>query len=174
MHHVLRTVAVSLFVLQPLVSSAEAGEVARDRLVALMGEAEYRAAGLHELTAAQRQSLDAWLQRHLGASAEPTPVEHSAAAKEKSLDTNWGFSNPPQAKEEAPQRLVANIVGNFRGWSGKTRFQLDNGQVWEQRRSGHFNYTGDARRVEITSNSWGFFEMRLIDVDRRVGVKRIR
>ena len=43
-----------------------------------------------------------------------------------------------------------------------------------QRSSGRHTYTGDDNRVVISKNAMGFYEMRLLDADRSVGVKRIK
>lgn len=167
---------------------ASAGqEGVRPDIKALMNSKQYAAAGIDQLTEAQRAALSAWLYEYvektsLTLAAEPevevlsaqVPAVVNPEPIAKVLDKNWGFSNPPQQKEEAPEFLYANVEGNFRGWTGKTVFRLDNGQVWRQRRSGRFNYRGDARRVVIGKNSWGFFEMRLIEADRSVGVVRVK
>jgi hypothetical protein len=43
--------------------------------------------------------------------------------------------------EVAEQGVTSRIVGEFSGWSGKTRFVLENGQVFEQRRPGRWKIT---------------------------------
>ncbi len=188
--------SLALIVLHPAYSSA-GQEIALPSLKDLMLPEQYEAAGIDKLNEAEREALAAWLSEYIGknfvattvkpAAAEPavpaapaaiTAVPEaevvSAEPVSKALDKNWGFSNPPEEKPAEPELLYANIEGSFRGWSGKSVFRLDNGQVWRQRRSGRFTYTGDARRVVIGKNSWGFFEMRLIEADRSVGVSRVK
>ena len=53
-------------------------------------------------------------------------------------------------------------------------FYLDNGQIWKQRTPGRHTYTGDDNQVVISENRMGFYEMRLIAVDRSIGVKRLK
>lgn len=175
--------------------SSMAGQVsAHPSIEDLMTAEQYKAAGIDQLTDSQRQALSAWLQDYVGLNtavkpppvefpvpAEPTDIASSTNAgvkgtkpSSKALDKNWGFTNPPEQEPEKAARLYANLQGNFRGWTGKTMFRLDNGQVWRQRRSGRFNYRGDARRVVISKNGLGFFEMRLLEVDRSVGVSRVK
>lgn len=87
---------------------------------------------------------------------------------------NFGFPDPlPDTSDESNQ-LHARVVGKFRGWSGKTVFTLDNGQVWRQRISGRYTYTGEDTRVVISQNRFGFYDMRLVAADRSVGVSRIK
>jgi hypothetical protein len=108
----------------------------------------------------------------------PAPVAASQASNESpaataELEKNFGLPEPPDEAEAAYQ-LRASVLEPFRGWSGKTVFYLDNGQIWKQRTSGRHTYTGDDNRVVIGQNRMGFFEMRLIAVDRSVGVKRLK
>lgn len=113
----------------------------------------------------------------VSAPAQVTP-NPSPEIREQSIpateDKNFGFPEPPPEPEESARQLHARIVSPFRGWSGKTVFQLDNGQVWRQRSSGRHTYTGEDTRVVISKNSWGFYEMRLLDTNRSIGVKRVR
>lgn len=109
---------------------------------------------------------------------ETPPASASQASKEASattaeLEKNFGLPEPPDEREAAYQ-LHASVLEPFRGWSGKTVFYLDNGQVWKQRSTGRHTYTGDDNRVVISQNRMGFFEMRLIAVDRSIGVKRLK
>lgn len=89
-------------------------------------------------------------------------------------DENFGFPDPPVDHGEPANQLHATVLEPFRGWSGKTLFYLDNGQVWKQRSSGRHTYTGEDNRVVIYENRFGFFEMRLIAADRSIGVKRVK
>ncbi|MGI9328614.1 MAG: hypothetical protein ACR2PZ_25590 [Pseudomonadales bacterium] len=192
----LKSLCVALIALHPTYSSAEQ-ETAAPSVKDLMKPEQYKAAGMDKLTGEERAALATWLHEYMGndsvavtvapaaeelavpaapVTIAPSRTEEVADAESiaEEPDKNWGFSKPPREKSAEKKVLYANIVGSFRGWTGKTVFHLDNGQVWRQRRSGRFNYTGDARRVVIGKNSWGFFEMRLIAADRAVGVSRVK
>lgn len=105
--------------------------------------------------------------------AVKTQTGNEGQAASAALEQNFGLPDPLDEAEAAYQ-LRASVKEPFRGWSGKTVFYLDNGQVWKQRTSGRHTYTGDDNRVVISQNRMGFFEMRLIAVDRAVGVKRLK
>lgn len=107
------------------------------------------------------------------APAAKTQGSDGGPAATAALEKNFGLPDPIDEAEAAYQ-LRANVQEPFRGWSGKTLFYLDNGQVWKQRTTGRHTYTGDDNRVVISQNQMGFFEMRLIAVDRAVGVKRLK
>lgn len=109
--------------------------------------------------------------------AVPAAEPAIAASKQASAATeeeNFGLPEPRVEKPEDRFQLHATVKEPFRGWSGKTLFYLDNGQVWKQRTSGRHTYTGDDNRVVISQNRFGFFELRLLSADRSVGVKRVK
>jgi len=54
-----------------------------------------------------------------------------------------------QARIEAEKRFVAVVEGTFRGWSGRTRFPLDNGQVWIQKRDARYSPKADREAVVV-------------------------
>jgi len=157
----------------------------------IMSPDQYRAAGLHKLTESERSSLYQWLREYTGnapipaamppgknasgtVSAAPDQLESPGAVQSADDMEEFGFPEPPPDPLESREELHARVLQPFKGWDGKTVFKLDNGQVWQQRRSGRFTYLGDDTRVVIKKNSWGFYDMRLIDADRSVGVKRLK
>lgn len=100
------------------------------------------------------------------AEADTTP-ENSAAAE-------FGA----EQVEQRIDHLEARLVGDFTGWSGNTRFRLDNGQVWQQTK----NYIPDYEprepisqpRVTISRGLMGSYNLRVEGVKRIVQVKRIK
>jgi hypothetical protein len=162
------------------------------QLETLMTPEQYQAAGLDKLSPAEREALYRWLQHYtdapeaqLEAAPDTTPPAPAITATTSSLPDkgaqataatraeNFGLPDPVDPAAAAYQ-LHATIVEPFRGWSGKTVFYLDNGQIWQQRSSGRHTYTGDDNRVIINQNVLGFFEMRLLASDRSIGVKRVK
>ncbi len=123
----------------------------------LMSEQEYRDAGLQKLSPAEREALNEWLIRYTAWEA-PQLRKDSDAVKAIERDTG----------------LTAHVKPPFSGWTGKTRFHLDNGEVWQQRISGRFYYRGEETKVVIRRNSFGFFEMEHLASGRSVGVKKIK
>ena len=77
-------------------------------------------------------------------------------------------------KLDCLQELKASIKQPFKGWSAGTYFYLDNGQVWQQRSTGRYYYTGEDTRIEIRKNALGFHVMELIASGKKIGVKRIK
>ena len=160
-------------------------------LEALMTPQQFEAAGLHKLSEEERRALYEWLRSYsgetpapnaalpaaaAGATAGTAPAQEAAAvdsAAQQDME-NFGFPEPPPDELEGREELRAKVLPPFKGWDGKTVFYLDNGQVWQQRRSGRYTYRGEDSSVVITKNSFGFYDMRLLEADRSVGVKRIK
>lgn len=127
---------------------------------------EFAAAGLAKLGEDELAELDRWIARHTGQEVA-TEVAQQAAELRR-------LESAPPARESTPERIVASIVQPFAGWDGRTRFILDNGQIWQQRLEGRYRYSGDDTRVVIQRNFFGFYVMTLTATGRAIGVERVR
>ena len=80
-----------------------------------------------------------------------------------------------EAAEEAAlnEPFVAEIVGPFSGWSGKTVFTLSNGQVWRQRNGSDYRHTAQGQTVAVKKNFMGYWTLTVLSSGRTVGVRRI-
>ena len=73
-----------------------------------------------------------------------------------------------------PDLIRSRIDGPFRGWRGnKTRFRLENGEVWEQRQSSTFFAKLDSPEVIIKRGRFGY-TMEVPSIGKRVHVKKIK
>ena len=121
----------------------------------LMSDEEFRSTGLDGLTPEELEALNAWLLRYTAGDAEV--LQETNKTVREARDDNRG--------------VVSRIVGDFGGWSGKTVFRLENGQVWEQRLDGRYRYRGEPNpEVRIERNWLGFYRMTVIGTGRSVGV----
>lgn len=123
----------------------------------LMTAAEFSRTGLDSLAPEQLRALNDWLVRYTAGEAyvvQTTSEEVRAAVPEF--------------------RVEASIVPPFTGWSGKTLFRLDNGQVWQQRIKGRYTFRGHDTRVVIYRNALGFYNLKLLSTGRSVGVEPVR
>ena len=123
----------------------------------LMTTQEYEAAGLDKLSPEEMQALNKWLIGYT--------VEDASVMRQNNEEV--------QAAEKAIE-ISGNIKQPFSGWTGKTVFYLDNGQVWRQRVSGRYQYKGSNTAVLIDKNLIGFYRMTLVDSGRSIGVSRVK
>lgn len=138
-------------------SSARAADAEPPPVESLMTPQDFSASGLDKLTDAERAHLSEWLVRYRqGATEGPPPPK-----------------TPEQRAEEREVEIAAKVLPAFTGWSGKTIFRLDNGQVWQQRQNGKMRYKGEDSTVVIYQNMLGGYMLKHNDSGRAIGIKRI-
>ena len=149
-------------------ASAAEGESPPD-LRSLMSADDFSASGLDRLSKDELEHLADWVERYReGAVIGPevvkkpsqqTPVEREVAKVEK--------------EEKKKFELIAKVIPRFKGWTGKTVFKLDNGQVWQQRQNGKMHYSGADSTVVITTNLFGGYVLKHAETKRSIGVRRV-
>ncbi|TAN05088.1 MAG: hypothetical protein EPN38_12715 [Rhodanobacteraceae bacterium] len=123
-----------------------------------MSTADFKAAGLDQLTPQQLQFLDNWLRTHqqvktVSASGQPVFYPHDSAR----------------------ERFVTHLDGHFDGWTGHTVFTLDNGEVWRQAESGAYSCpTVDNPKVTIKPMILGSWLMYVQGCSQSVRVERVK
>ena len=100
-------------------------------------------------------------------------ADESAPAITDEYPGEYTTKKEKKKKDKVKFELRAKVIPQFRGWSGKTVFSLDNGQVWRQRTPGSMRYSGGDSNIIITQNWLGKFIMNHPDSGRSVGVRRI-
>ncbi len=128
-----------------------------------MSAEERAAAGLAKLSPAELAALNAWLDANM-----------SEKAIRKSL-VGFPVMHLFRGGSDDPEPIKARIDGEFKGWSGRTTFPLDNGQVWEQIEPGSLV----ARRmtnpeVTIKPAMMGTWMLRVQGYNRSVRVQRVK
>ena len=106
----------------------------------------------------------------------PPPAAAAPAAAPPAAKAEDDFGSE-QLPVEPVDRIEARLVGDFTGWTGTTKFALDNGQVWQQTRNYIRNYEPrdpiPQPKVTITRSFAGSYKMRVEGVRRIVQVRRI-
>ncbi len=124
---------------------------------ALMNPEQFEASGLDKLSTGELRALDDWL------------LLYTAGEAQQLVHTN------EEVKEaEKKSEIAARIKQPFEGWSGTTIFPMVDGQVWRQRLSGRYRYTGGDTDVIIRKNFIGFYVMELTATGKKIGVSRVR
>lgn len=148
-----------------------------------------QAAGLAKLTPQELAELETLVELYkagalakaVAATASP-PVFQSepSAAKPKKPMPDWvGALITLKRAENAPakrQTMESRIAGDFDGWSGRTNFRLENGQVWTQVNNGSYDYTPALKspKVRIFPAMLGTFWLEIEGVGQRCRVKPLR
>ena len=123
----------------------------------LMSAQEYEDAGMDKLSEEEREALDQWLIRY---TAWQAPQIRKSVEEVKEVEKDF--------------ELNASIKQPFKGWSDGTYFYLDNGQVWQQRNSARYHYSGEDTRITIRKNALGFYVMEHLATGKKIGVKQVR
>lgn len=131
----------------------------------LMTPEDYAASGLDKLSDAEREHLSEWVERYREG-AVVGPVVH----KKQSQMTEEEKVEDKKVREAV---IVAKVVPSFKGWTGKTIFRLDNGQLWQQRQNGKLLYDGSDSTVTISRNVMGKYVLKHEDTGRGIGVMRV-
>ena len=120
----------------------------------LMTEEEQSISGVNSLSGEQLQALNQWLIRYTANDAPTLQIENS------------------EVKQVAKQGITTRILGEFSGWTGKTVFALENGQIWQQRRRGRWKTSLVNPEVVLSRNFTGAYELSVVG-GKTTGVKRI-
>jgi hypothetical protein len=142
----LRAAAISLLALLffSLPASARAADSDFPGVQKLMSPKAFEEAGLNKLTAEERERLDDFIRRYTASSSQ----EAAKTAVDQAVNENKVASQP--------QVIESRIVGQFKGYNGRSRFTLENGQVWAQSQQVTAAYPPvDSPAVIIVKAGWG-------------------
>ncbi|MCH1490927.1 MAG: hypothetical protein L7T24_00090 [Luminiphilus sp.] len=189
-----RFIVSMVFCTLPLFAQAQAPVDPFQGLAAEMTVEERAAAGLGDLSPSQQEFLDAWLRKRfeLGSSPDSVlPVEAAgaavvateaadAAAQEQAIEAEVerrvaeelaaAKASDTEDEASAQEPFEASVTGGFVGWSGKTLFKLDNGEVWRQRNDKVYRYFGDDPRVSFRRGLLGLWRMTVLSTGVSVAV----
>ncbi|MCU0755204.1 MAG: hypothetical protein MUE46_08790 [Xanthomonadales bacterium] len=142
--------------------------------------------GVDRLSTEQRAALDAWLQQRLAAAAPAMPASAPSdapaaspadAAQSATVAARVALNDPSQIgfAHYSGERVeyTTRISGRFHGWTGRTLFRLDNGQVWQQSESGSYELTLDNPEVRMRPKALGSWMLVLKYNNRGVRVRRV-
>jgi len=135
-----------------------------------MGSAQFRAAGLHKLDAAELQVLARWMdaQTANSAPAQAQLEEARAAGRREAAALRT-------APEAAPEPVSSTLAGRFEGFRRGREYTLANGQVWRQVGENAMDgVRAEAPAVQIEPARLGGWWMRVAGYNLRVRVERVR
>jgi len=91
---------------------------------------------------------------------------------DESIET-FGNERITQAEDETNE-ITSRILGEFKGWSGYTKFQLENGQIWEQSSEGLLIVRINNPTVIIKKSFFGTYNLNVEGVNSTIKVRRIQ
>ena len=91
---------------------------------------------------------------------------------DESIET-FGNERIAQVEDETNQ-ITSRILGEFKGWSGYTKFQLENGQIWQQSNEGLLIVRINNPTVIIKKSFFGTYNLNVEGVNSTVKVRRIQ
>jgi len=137
----------------------------------LMSAREYTQSGLDKLTQKQLEALNTWLASYRNSLCPPTAAKAKEAPVEQSTAAAKDFGKPPE-EVNTTDRIVSHIAGEFHGWTGQTKFQLTNGQVWIQAGPGYYETDMKNPKVVIKKLLIGYI-LQINGNGKEVFVRRI-
>ena len=91
---------------------------------------------------------------------------------DESIET-FGDERIAQVEDEVDQ-ITTRILGEFKGWSGYTKFQLENGQIWQQSSEGLLIVRMNNPTVSIKKSFFGTYNLNVEGVNSTIKVRRIQ
>jgi hypothetical protein len=110
-------------------------------------------------------------------SAAPVAAPTAAAATSAGSlpgEDGFGLERTEKGQKETLKEIRSRHVGEFNGWTGQTVFRLENGQVWQQVRSGRMVWRADSPMITIRRGFMGGYRLSVEGVNKQVYVKRIK
>jgi hypothetical protein len=166
-----------------------------DNIESVMSAEERLKSGVDTLTVEQRQFLNDWLKENYdrriesvvtrttedeqsASTEQPVKLEATPEAIEAEVDRRVAAKLADKRESEKTKQsdsaFEARLTGDFTGWTGKTIFKLDNGQVWRQRSSANYRHRGSDRRVTFKKNWMGGWEMTVVSSGKTVLVRKVQ
>jgi hypothetical protein len=142
---------------------------------------EFRDTGLHKLTEEELAALNRWIE--LRSLAENELAERFEAQANAASSASSTASVPAESEDrrgffaDQPDRepIRSRIAGSFNGWTGNTRFELENGMVWEQVEAGRFSISRvDNPEIVISPGMLGTWRLSVEGYSSAVRVRRVR
>ena len=149
-------ILVLLAFIIPAVNAAQNNNAKWEGIQKMMSAGEFKAAGLGKLSPEELHQLNQWLVHFLA------------------YDSQQVVKADDKIQKLQKKPVQHRIKGHFSGWTGKTVFTLDNGEVWQQRLPEVYKISLEDPVVEIFKNIFGYYELRLVKTGRRIGVTRVK
>ncbi len=149
---------------------------AADDFTRALAPGEFDSAGLGKLTPEELTRLDALVRRFKA----PEQSARTASAKPAKSRPAWIEAlitlEKSSTEPEKAEAMETHLAGSFTGWTGRSTFRLENGQLWAQSNSDRYDYspTLQSPKVRIVPASFGSYWLEIQGVNQRCRVKPVR
>lgn len=179
----LLSLVLSCALLVPVLSAAES------QFLKSMSAENFSAAGLKKLSAEELALLDRLLAQKEDAQAASTEAEVKAAVSAAQSAAPANVAGPKRPswitalitlrdtsdQPDSAEAVESRLVGDYDGWSGRTSFKLENGQIWEQVSGGQrIDRKRTAPKVKVYPGLFGVYWLEVEGIRERVKVKPIK
>lgn len=162
----LACLALSLSISLP----AAAQRVLHGDLQQQMSEAEFKAAGLDKLSAAELASLNDWLQGKVEQATASVVEQAREEGRQEVISKNRGFFDFGSSEP-----IESSLSGEFTGFRKGQLYTLDNGQQWEQTDAASLpGVRRSSPSVRITPGLLGVWYLQIEGYNARAKVRRVK
>ena len=121
----------------------------------------------------QRRSRDkVAIKEEQKTTTEETNTDASIASKSDNVSES--SDNFGKVIESETNEINSRISGQFNGWDGDTKFNLENGQIWQQSGNGILKVSMNNPKVTIEKGRFGEFIFSVEGYNSKVKVKRVK
>ena len=121
----------------------------------------------------QRRSRDkVAIKEEQKTTTEETSTDASVIRKSDNI--NESSDNFGKVIESETNEISSRISGQFNGWDGDTKFNLENGQIWQQSGNGILKVSMNNPKVTIEKGRFGEFIFSVEGYNSKVKVKRVK
>lgn len=158
-----------------------------DTIESLMTEEEKELAGIGKLSKTELIFLNEWLLARSPKfnSTESRPSDTSNLQDsdqtgaieteiKRRVANQLAERKVAREKQERGQTYLASIIGDFSGWQGKTTLRLDNGDIFRQRGTSKYRHRDSDRRVRVSRNWAGGWELEVLSSGKKIVVNKLR
>jgi hypothetical protein len=103
-------------------------------------------------------------------------VQEKQESSESGNETQSGFGDETMLNADSdpePGQITSRIIGEFGGWNGRTVFELENGQVWQQSSNGLLIAKLTNPKVTIKKATFSY-KLSVEGYNASVSVRRIK
>lgn len=169
----IRALPVLLFLAAALVAHAS------DGVLKNLPPERFAKAGLQKLTPGELAELEQVIREAAAGEVAAASKRHTASEATDQKSPGWLRAlitlQETESRPDAAEAVVSRLVGDYEGWTGRTQFKLENGQIWQQAAPGErIDSKRPAPVVRIYPGMLGVFWLEVEGVRERVKVKPVK